>query len=114
MAHADTSSIGPPSWWELLCVIWVTNEININPLNAELNHICHLLTLLSAHPIFHISRIRVKTAWWVQPAVFLQAMFAAFPWSAIIMGREGNYIGGAVLVGTYSVLTAAHKVASYV
>jgi len=41
-------------------------------------------------------------------------MFAAFPWSAIILGREGNYIGGAVLVGTYSVLTAAHKVASYV
>jgi hypothetical protein len=32
----------------------------INPLNAELNPICHLLTLLGAHPIFHISRIRVK------------------------------------------------------
>jgi V8-like Glu-specific endopeptidase len=40
-------------------------------------------------------------------------MFAEFPWSAIILGHEGNYIGGAVLVGTYSVLTAAHKVASY-
>lgn len=44
----------------------------------------------------------------------LQAMFAEFPWSAIILGPEGNYIGGAVLVGPYSVLTAAHKVASYV
>jgi hypothetical protein len=32
----------------------------INPLNAELNPICHLLTLLGAHPIFHISRIRVN------------------------------------------------------
>jgi len=31
-----------------------------NPLNAELNPICHLLTLLGAHPIFHISRIRVN------------------------------------------------------
>jgi len=31
-----------------------------NPLNAELNPICHLLTLLGAHPILHISRIRVK------------------------------------------------------
>jgi hypothetical protein len=30
-------------------------------LNAELNPICHLLTLLGAHPIFHISRITVKT-----------------------------------------------------
>lgn len=50
---------------------------------------------------------------YVQPAVFLQAVFAEFPWSAIILGHEGNYIGGAVLVGTYTVLTAAHKVASY-
>jgi hypothetical protein len=35
--------------------------IFINPLNAELNSICHLLTLLGAHPIFHISRIRVNS-----------------------------------------------------
>jgi hypothetical protein len=33
---------------------------NINPLNAELNPICHLLALLGAHRIFHVSRIRVK------------------------------------------------------
>jgi hypothetical protein len=31
-----------------------------NPLNAEINSICHLLVLLGAHPILHISRIRVK------------------------------------------------------
>ena len=31
-----------------------------NSLNAELNPMCHLLTLLGAHPIFHISRIRVN------------------------------------------------------
>jgi len=31
-----------------------------NPLNAKLNPICHLLALLGAHPIFHVSRIRVK------------------------------------------------------
>jgi hypothetical protein len=30
-----------------------------NPLNAELNPICHLLALLGAHPIIHVSRIRV-------------------------------------------------------
>jgi hypothetical protein len=35
-------------------------RININPLNATLNPICHLLALLGAHPIFHVSRIRVK------------------------------------------------------
>ena len=31
-----------------------------NPLNAELKPICHLLALLGAHHIPHISRIRVK------------------------------------------------------
>jgi hypothetical protein len=31
-----------------------------NPLNADLNIICHLLALLEAHPIFHVSRIRVN------------------------------------------------------
>ena len=30
-----------------------------NVLNAELNPICHLLALLGAHPILHISKIRV-------------------------------------------------------
>ena len=33
---------------------------NLNPLNAKLNPICHLLALVGAHPIFHVSRIRVK------------------------------------------------------
>jgi len=33
---------------------------DINPLNAELNPICHLLALLGAHHILHVSRIRVK------------------------------------------------------
>jgi len=31
-----------------------------NPLNAELNPICHLLALLGTHPILHVSRIRVN------------------------------------------------------
>ena len=32
----------------------------VNPLNAELNPICHLLALFGAHHILHVSRIRVK------------------------------------------------------
>jgi len=32
----------------------------INPLNAELNPICHLLELLGAHHILHVGRIKVK------------------------------------------------------
>jgi hypothetical protein len=38
-------------------VIWD----RINPLNAELISICHLLVLLGAHHILHVSRIRVKS-----------------------------------------------------
>jgi hypothetical protein len=42
----------------------VTGELlfgfRFNPLNAELNPICHLLALLGAHHILHISRIRVN------------------------------------------------------
>jgi hypothetical protein len=34
---------------------------HVNPLNAQLNPICHLLALLGAHPILHASRIRVNT-----------------------------------------------------
>jgi len=32
-----------------------------NPLNAKLNPICHLLALLGAHHILHVSRIRVNS-----------------------------------------------------
>ena len=31
--------------------------VHINPLNAELNPICHLLALVGAHHILHVSRI---------------------------------------------------------
>jgi hypothetical protein len=37
-----------------------TLKIHINPSNAELNPICHLLALLGAQSILHIGRIKVK------------------------------------------------------
>ena len=37
--------------------------MELNPLNAELNPICHLLALLGAHHILHVSRKRVKNEW---------------------------------------------------
>ena len=40
--------------------IYTCIVIHINPLNAELHPICHLLALLGAHHILHISRIRVN------------------------------------------------------
>jgi hypothetical protein len=33
----------------------------LNPLNVQLNPICHLLALLGAHHILHVSRIRVNS-----------------------------------------------------
>jgi hypothetical protein len=35
--------------------------INVNPLNTELNPICHLLALLGAHHILHVIRVKVKS-----------------------------------------------------
>jgi hypothetical protein len=40
-----------------LLVLWF---LSINPLNAELNPICPLLTLFGAHHILHVSRKRVN------------------------------------------------------
>jgi hypothetical protein len=47
----------------------------INPLNAELNPICHLLALLAAHHILHISRIRVN-AWKTEHIKIINAQHA--------------------------------------
>jgi len=35
-------------------------NVVLNPLNAELNPICHLLALLGAHHILYVSRVRVN------------------------------------------------------
>ena len=45
-----------------LPLLWFTEHkmYKLNPLNAELNPICHLLALVGAHHILHISRVRVK------------------------------------------------------
>jgi len=53
-----------PKWRERVSCLFA--EGLFNPLNAELIPICHLLALLGAHPILHVSRIRVnwRTAGW--------------------------------------------------
>ena len=42
-----------------------------NPLNAELNPICHLLALLGSHRILHVSKIRVNCESWVHGTAFV-------------------------------------------
>jgi len=39
---------------------WRFAPLILNPLNSELNNISHLLALLGARHIFHVSGIRVK------------------------------------------------------
>ena len=66
---------GNTSYWnQVLCtVLCIWNHMlifsptrfsihwrHVNPLNAELNPICHLLALLGAHLILHVSGLRVK------------------------------------------------------
>jgi hypothetical protein len=40
-------------------VLYIGHTV-LNTSNAELNPVCRLLALLAAHPILHISKIRVK------------------------------------------------------
>jgi len=51
---------GKTSLWGRVLTQGYIHLIFINPLNDKLNPICHLLALLGAHHILHVSRIRVK------------------------------------------------------
>ena len=51
-------------------------EGKFNPLNAELNPICHLLALLGAHHIFHLSGLRVKVIGEIESGIKKADMFA--------------------------------------
>jgi hypothetical protein len=44
----------------VVCACPSNRDVLFNPLNAELIPICHLLALLGAHHIFHVSGLRVK------------------------------------------------------
>jgi hypothetical protein len=42
----EINSFGTANWWAYLLIVRNSGIINFNPLNAELNPICHLLILL--------------------------------------------------------------------
>jgi len=70
----------------------------LNSLNAELNPICHLLALLGAHHILHVSRIRVNDLY-CSPNIFRVVKQRRIRWAGHVacMGeRRGVY---RVLVG---------------
>jgi hypothetical protein len=60
-----------------------------NPLNAKLNSIYHLLALLGANHIFHISKVRVRHL-----LVVVHSKFSAFPaypnFQNQVVGSSGN------------------------
>ena len=66
----------PTSWRSILILVNTLHDLSLlgrtdarflgagvllNLLNAEFNPICHLLALLGAHHILHVSRVRVKS-----------------------------------------------------
>jgi hypothetical protein len=54
-----------------------------NPFNTELNPICHLMALLGAHHILHISRIRVKK----------ESLYLILPQAVLFIFRLKNTLG---------------------
>jgi len=59
----------------LYCTTLLQHSAMFNPLNAKLNPICHLLALLGAHPILHISRIRVNVILLINESVNRSALY---------------------------------------
>ena len=63
MSHSGCEQAVGVTYFECVFVnLGVLNAMRniFNPLNAELNPIGRLLALLGAHPILHVSKIRVK------------------------------------------------------
>ena len=65
---------------KLVCIFALTHitlhmAVNINPLNAELNPIRHLLALVGARHIVHVSRIRVKQELLLESVLFFGIIY---------------------------------------
>ena len=56
---------------------WLRERASLfNPLNAELNPTCHLLALLGAHHIFHVSWLRVNVYTLIACVVYVYCRFS--------------------------------------
>jgi len=61
--YAVQNGIFLPTLQDNLSVL--SSRVVDNPLNAELNPICHLLALLGAHHFLHVSRVRFNMGCWI-------------------------------------------------
>ena len=59
-SYSHVTYLGPHILYRTGLLLIFNMISSFNPLNAKLNPICHLLALLGAHHILHISRIRVN------------------------------------------------------
>ena len=66
----------------------------MDPLNAELNPICHFLALLGAHHIFHVSELRVNDLY-CSPNIVRVIKSRRMKWAVHVarMGRGETYSG---------------------
>jgi len=67
-------------------------HIGLSPLKVKLNPICHLLALLGAHLILHVSRIRVKG-----PATDTSKTITDVVMIAVIFKHIANSVGCCVM-----------------
>jgi hypothetical protein len=72
--------------------LWV-HRVNINPLNVKLNPICHLLVLLGAHHVFHVSRVRVKRTSF-QGSVSSDVEKIMYIWKGLNNTKRGTAVRG--------------------
>jgi len=70
-------------WGDLQPLLYSYQWRNMNPLNAELNPIYHLLALLGAHHILHVSRIRVNPVKYRYQWVVIQPLLCRYQWRNI-------------------------------
>jgi hypothetical protein len=84
----------------------VSCSITFGPLNAKLNPICHLLALLGAHSVLHVSRVRVKES---QHNFFLHLRTWSEMQSVLcrcseetVYSQQRHIMSGAVFVDWYS------------
>ena len=74
----QVNALGGDSSKLLLVHIYHPYPAWINPLNAELNPIRHLLALVGARHIVHVSRIRVKVGFRLVPVPRFRNAFVQF------------------------------------
>ena len=78
------------------------NDAVLNLLNAELNLICHLLALLGAHHILHVSRVRVKRL------LSIHLAFSSFLRRRLFKSVTPNFIINSNIPMLSSVLPSIH------